>query len=69
MRIKYPCQNKISFGRILLVYLTTFNIIDAVGSLFGAQAQQVGDSGPRYSRQWICKERVIELGPNEVSVS
>ena len=30
MRIKYPCQNKISFGRILLVYLTTFNIIDAI---------------------------------------
>ena len=40
-----------------------------VGPLFRAQAQQVGDSSPRSPRQWICRERVTELGPNEVSVS
>ena len=40
-----------------------------VGPLFGAQAQQIDDSGPRSPRQWICREWVTELGPNEVSVS
>ena len=40
-----------------------------VGPRFGAQAQQVGGSGPRSPKQWICRKRVIELGPNEVNVS
>ena len=40
-----------------------------VGPRFRAQAQQVGGSGSRSSRQWICRERVTELDPNEVSVT
>ena len=40
-----------------------------VGAVFGAQAQQVGGSGPKVPRQWICRERVTELGLDEVNVS
>lgn len=40
-----------------------------VESVFKAQAQQVGDSGPKNPRQWICRERVTELGLNNVNVN
>ena len=45
------------------------NDMGHVGSIFGAKAQQVGDYGPKSPGQWICRERVTELGLNEVSVS
>ena len=45
------------------------NLNGSVGPRFGAQAQQVGGSGPRSPRQWICREQVTELGLNEVSVN
>ena len=70
-----PIHMKIALGIISSITILLQTDLEAelwchvYGLVFGVQAQQVGDSGPRSPRQWICRERVIELGPNEVSVS
>ena len=58
----------VMFGRVNKNYFFGMIII-IVGSVFRAQTLQVGDSGPKNPRQWICRERVTELGLNEVNVS
>ena len=37
-----------------------------VGSQFAAQAQIIWGLGPTSKIQWICREWVKELGPNEL---
>ena len=42
--------------------------IDIVRAVFGAQAQQAGDSGPKDPQQWIYREWVVGLGLDRVNV-
>ena len=41
-------------------------VIPIVGSQFAAQAQNVWSLGPMSSIQWICREWVKKLGPNDL---
>ena len=69
LSIWFVVENFIKWEIKCLIFIKFFFVLCVVGLVFRAQAQQVGDSGPKNLIQWICRERVTELGLNEVNVN
>ena len=62
--------NKLLWDTYIYIYISwekpLWYIYISVGSWFMVQAQIIWGLGPMSPIQWICREWVKELGPNEL---